>query len=183
MFVIYNLEKKRIQLTLGGQDRKKRTCVAPAVEPNSPNSDMLTPGGGEFNPKFLGEGRLAFVALVGLFCLLGLLVVIVVVVIPLLLLALLFLGGGGLSGGLLGGGGLGLLGLDDERSLGERLERLVAAFGRRLELEDRGVEVDRHEDPAVLALVGHPGDPDALLVDEELVGILFPALGDAACHG
>jgi len=55
MFVIYNLEKRKETLTLGGQDRKKRTCVAPAVEPDSPNNNILTRSPDPFNPKNRGE--------------------------------------------------------------------------------------------------------------------------------
>src|SRR5438067_646586 len=141
MFVIYNLEKEKKQLTLGGQDRKKRTCVAPAVEPDSPNNTMVTRRGSQFNPKFpaipnykgtkltsRNRGNLemssrwrqsAFVALVGSLRLFVLLVIIVVVVV--LFFAFLFLGGGlgGGSGGFLGGRGLGLLRLDDQGALRE----------------------------------------------------------------
>src|SRR5205814_47442 len=55
---VRHLQPRKIKKTstLGGQDRKKRTCVAPAVEPNSPNNSTLTRRVLEINPKNRGRG-------------------------------------------------------------------------------------------------------------------------------
>src|SRR5579883_1579711 len=179
MFVIYYLERNEKRLTLGRQDSEE-TDVRRASSRTSSTQQQHFNAGGKSLQSQKKDGNSSGVVPV---LLVALLVVVLVVALFLGLgvLGLLALGGR-LGGGLLGGGGLGLLGLGDEGALGEGLEGLVAPLGRGLELDDGGVQVDRNQVPAVLALVRLPGDADAGLVDEQLVGLFVPALGHAAGH-